>query len=85
MAPLLMERCYWSIPNGILTAHDVGGLPVLGCLDGQRPPCKREWEDWLFSGSCGSVASALDFQSLILSSIPGQKLVFLTLSSSRPV
>ena len=38
-----------------------------------------------FSGSCGSVASALDFQSLILSSIPGQKLVFLTLSSSRPV
>ena len=38
---------------------------------------KGEWGDWLLSGSHGSVVSALTFQSLILSSIPGQKPVFL--------
>ena len=26
MAPTLMRRCYRSIPNGVLTAHDLGGL-----------------------------------------------------------
>ena len=26
MAPPLTRRCYRSIPNGVLTAHDLGGL-----------------------------------------------------------
>lgn len=31
---------------------------------------KREWGDWVLSGSHGSVVSVLDSWSLILSSIP---------------
>ena len=38
---------------------------------------KGGWGDWLFSGSRGSVVSALAFQSLILSSIPGWQPVFI--------
>ena len=46
----------------------------------ETPDRSAEWGNWLLSRSHGSVVSALAFQSLILSSIPGLKVVFLILS-----
>ena len=67
------------------TAHDLGGLPSTR-LPGRSiyHLCsnKGEWGDRLLSGSRGSVDSALAFQSLILSLIPGQKSFFLIPSST---
>ena len=43
---------------------------------------EREWGGWLLPGSRGSVVSALDFQTLILSSIPVE--VSLSVFSLQP-
>ena len=73
----------WDIPGQSVAFLDIhvpivcSRVKVTPVLEYHLAVDEREWGDGFLTGSRGSVVSALDFQSLILGSIPGGNRSFL--------